>query len=361
MQAPAIAVSADLIDEDWMTAALQASGALTSGRVSSISRKPVGNGLVGDSFRFSLSYENPSEGAPPSVVGKFPAADPSSRASGAGLNLYRREVSFYRELAGGVSIITPRAHYARIDEATQDFTLIFEDFGPARPGDQLAGCSLEDARTAMLEAAGLHAPRWGDPALGEIDWLIAGQALYPHIIAALPGVIAAFRERYDGQLEPAHMALVERLAEVMPLFQSEVTGPLTLQHGDFRLDNILFDIQGGSRRMGTLDWQTLALGYGPTDVSYFLSAGLAPELRRGNERELVGHYHDELQRLGVRGYGLEQCWTDYRRTAVHGVFMGVFSALAVERTERGDALFLAMTRGACIQALDHDTFDLWAD
>ena len=98
-----------------------------------------------------------------------------------------------------------------------------------------------------------------------------------------------------------------------------------------------------------------------TDVSYFLSAGLAPEMRRANERELVGQYHDELQRLGVRDYGLDQCWTDYRRTAVHGVFMGVFSALAVERTERGDALFLAMTRGACIQALDHNTFDLWAD
>ena len=44
---------------------------------------------------------------------------------------------------------------------------------------------------------------------------------------------------------------------------------------------------------------------------------------------------------------------------VHGVFMGVFSAMVVERTERGDALFLAMTRGACAQALDLDTFDLW--
>jgi hypothetical protein len=41
--------------------------------------------------------------------------------------------------------------------------------------------------------------------------------------------------------------------------------------------------------------------------------------------------------------------------------MGVFSALAVERTDRGDALFLKMTRGACVQALDLDTFDFWKD
>jgi len=39
--------------------------------------------------------------------------------------------------------------------------------------------------------------------------------------------------------------------------------------------------------------------------------------------------------------------------------MGVFSAMAVERTDRGDALFLKMTRGGCLQALDHGTFGMW--
>jgi hypothetical protein len=32
-----------------------------------------------------------------------------------------------------------------------------------------------------------------------------------------------------------------------------------------------------------------------------------------------------------------------------------------ERTERGDAPFLDMTRGACAPALDHQTLDLWQD
>jgi hypothetical protein len=44
---------------------------------------------------------------------------------------------------------------------------------------------------------------------------------------------------------------------------------------------------------------------------------------------------------------------------LHGILMGVFSALSVKRTERGDALFLKMTRGACEQALDHRSFHLW--
>jgi len=360
MPSPAIAAGPDAIDADWMTQVLRASGALPEGRVTGLVATPVGNGLVGDSFRFALTYDVAQPEAPASVVGKFPAADPSSRASGAGLRLYLREVSFYKALAHTVGIITPRAHYAEIDPTTHDFTLIFEDFGPARPGDQLAGCSVEDARTALLEAAALHAPRWGDPALEQIDWLVGGAEATSQVTAILPMVITAFRDRYDGQLDAECMALVERLPAAVAAMQSDRTSPITLMHGDFRLDNILFDIQGGTRRMGTLDWQTLALGPGVTDVAYFLSAGLTPELRRLHERDLVAGYHAELTRLGVRDFSLDHCWRDYRRLAVHGVLMGVFSAMAVERTERGDALFLAMTRGGCLQALDHGTFDMWA-
>lgn len=362
MKAPAIAASADQIDAEWMTAALRAAGALPdSGRVTAIDRKPVGNGLVGDSFRFTLTCEGAAPDTPQSVVGKFAAADAASRASGAGLGLYLREVSFYRELAHTVGIITPRAFYAEIDPASADFTLIFEDLGPARPGDQLAGCSVDDAGTALLEAAALHAPWWGNPALEAMSFLRLSEATTPQIQAALPMVVAAFKDRYAGQLEPELMALVDRLpAAVMAMNGDRADFPLTVQHGDFRLDNILFEVQGGGRRMGTLDWQTVTLGPGVTDAAYFLSAGLDPDVRRAHERELIGLYHAELQRLGVRDYGFDRCWADYQRLAVHGVLMGVFSAMAVERTERGDALFLKMTRGGCLQALDHKTFDLWA-
>jgi hypothetical protein len=361
MAEPGIAARPDQIGPDWMTAALRASGALPEGRVSAIQSKPVGNGLVGDSFRFALTYDGAPADAPASVVGKFPAADPASRASGSALRLYVREVSFYRELARTVRIITPRPHYARIDPANDDFTLILEDLGPARPGDQLAGCSLEDAETALLEAAALHAPRWRDPTLEKLEWLAGDDTTSPQITAMLPMVIAAFKDRYAGQLESECMALVERMTPAVARLQADRSGPRTVVHGDFRLDNILFDIQGGARRMGTLDWQTLALGPGMTDVAYFLSAGLSPELRRQNERELVKLYLSELHRMGVADYGFDEAWRDYRRLAVHGLLMGVFSAMAVERTERGDALFLTMTRGACLQALDHDTFSLWGE
>ena len=103
-------------------------------------------------------------------IGKFPATDPASSLSTAHL-VCVREVSFYRELADTLAINTPRPFVAEIDPVTDDFTLILEDMAPARQGGQLAGCSLEDARTAMSEAAALHAPCWGDPTLEMLGWL----------------------------------------------------------------------------------------------------------------------------------------------------------------------------------------------
>jgi hypothetical protein len=348
------------IDPDWMTEALSRAGVLKEAKVTDLVAKGVGNGLVGDSFRFSLTYDHAEPGTPASVVGKFPAKDEASRKSGSEHLLYLREVSFYRELASTVDIFTPRALVAEIDPATDDFTLIFEDLSPARQGDQLTGCSIEDARTAIGEAAALHAPRWGDARLETIDWLaIKPQALAGMVDSLLPAIIGMFKERYDGQLEPEFMAAVEKLPATLLAQRADRSYPLTLQHSDFRLDNVMFDVKGGQKAMATLDWQTLALGAGLTDVAYFLSAGVDPKARRLHERDLVDFYHSELVRRGVKDYSREACWRDYQRFTTHGIMMGVFSALSVERTERGDALFLKMTRGACEQALDHNSFSFW--
>jgi len=54
----------------------------------------------------------------------------------------------------------------------------------------------------------------------------------------------------------------------------------------------------------------------------------------------------------------EDIWRDYVIGALHGVSTAVFSAAFVERTERGDANFLSMARGACALALEHDSMRL---
>ena len=64
--------------------------------------------------------------------------------------------------------------------------------------------------------------------------------------------------------------------------------------------------------------------------------------------------------MNSRGVPLEldAIWDDYRLGALHGVSTAVFSAAFVERTERGDANFLSMARGACALALEHNSIGL---
>ncbi len=360
MTNPLIVADPQQIDAAWLTLALRHAGVLGTASVRGFARQPVGNGLVADSYRFTLDYDGDAGAAPVSVVGKFPATDPASRKSGSEHVLYLREVSFYRELAKSLEIHTPRAYVAEVDPETDDFTLLLADLAPARQGDQLAGCSVADARVALREAAMLHAPRWGDARLETIEWLALRPARLVGLVdSMLPAIIGLYKERYNGILEPDYMAVIDKLPAALQRSRDDRSSPRTLIHGDFRLDNVLFDVYGGARPLATLDWQTLAIGPALTDVAYFLSAGLDPDERRAHEVALVRGYHAELLARGVTGFGWDDCWRDYRRYTLHGIMMGVFSALAVERTERGDKLFLKMARGAIIQAIDHNSFAYW--
>jgi len=336
----------DDITDDWWNAVL--------GRVPARWRwEPIGTGQVGDSVRFTLDF---AEQAGVTLAGKFAAADPTSRTTAAMLGLYAKEVRFYRELAPQLAIRTPRIFAAEMAEDGTSFVLLFEDLGPARGGNQLTGCAIDDARAVICQAAALHAPSWNNPAILDCDWLQPDPAATAQVKALYPSAQAVFRERYRGILEPEFMALCEGLAEHTAA-SDRTLEKISLVHGDFRLDNVLFDIKGGAEPVAVLDWQTLTIGNGLTDIGYFLGCGIGDDLRRAHERELLELYCAEMTARGVP-LSLDAIWRDYVVGALHGVSTAVFSSAFVLQTTRGDANFLSMARGACALCLEHGSLDL---
>lgn len=337
----------DDITDDWWGAVL--------GRVPDAWRwEAIGTGQVGDSVRFTLDFAG--EAAPVTLAGKFAAADPSSRSTAAMLGLYAKEVQFYRELAPQLPIRTPQTLVAEIAADGASFVLLFEDLGPARGGNQLAGCSLADARAVVQQAAALHGPSWHNAAMLDYGWLQPDPAAAAKVKALYPQAQAIFRERYRGVLEPEYMALCEALAEITAGTDRTVQAT-SLVHGDFRLDNVLFDIKGGAEPVAVLDWQTLTVGNGLTDIGYFLGCGIGDALRRAHEAELLDLYCAEMTMRGVP-LSRDAIWDDYVLGALHGVSTAVFSSAFVVRTPRGDANFLSMARGACALCLAHGSLDL---
>jgi len=339
-----------------MTAALRG----FEGEVAGLSFAPIGTGQMADSFRFELSYTSPASAgaAPSSVVVKMQAADALSRNAGAN-GVYESEVRFYTELEPTLSIRTPQCYYAALPDDGGRFALVLEDLAPAQQGDQIEGCNVDEACSAVINLAGLHGPRWCDPALHELGWVRrVSEEQAEGMQAFLVDVTEQFVEHYGDRV-------LKRDAKVLRAFagnsahwmrgRSERFSPI---HGDYRLDNLLFATPAGGSPVAAVDWQTLEIGLPARDLAYFLGNSLQPSDRRGHERELVGAYHEALVGLGVTGHPLDECFDDYRYGQFHGLVITVLAAVILTHTDRGDEMFMAMSSRACEAILDLESLDL---
>ncbi|KUR71846.1 hypothetical protein AQZ52_09700 [Novosphingobium fuchskuhlense] len=350
--------TAAAVTPGWIEAQLARAGLLGEARITGLSWQSIGTGQVGDTARFTLAYDRPTA-APATLAGKFASADPTSRGTAAAMMLYVKEVGFYRELAGLLAVRTPKVYAAGINADGTDFVLLFEDLAPERGGNQLEGCDLADAEAAIRQAAALHAATAGHPSVLGAEWLHGREGLLAEIGRLYHQAHVIFRERYDGQLAADALALCDELDRRVEHWLNRQPEEPCLIHGDFRLDNMLFGVggkngSGGAEPIAIVDWQTCAIGCGMTDVGYFMGCGIGSDLRRPNEAALLALYAEEMARYGAP-IAQDVMLRRYRIGALHGLFTAVFSAAFVVRTERGDANFLSMARGAAELALDHDS------
>ena len=334
----------DDLSAAWLTAALAPHG---MGTVVAVSATAIGTGQVADSVRLALTWDPPDSG-PQTLVAKVTAADETSRAAAAATQTYEVEVGFYSDLAEALPIRSPRCYHAAFDAETLGYVVLLEDLAPAEPGDQLTGCSPARAQAALDEIAELHAPRWGDPSLNDLAWLARHSDNYPDELAVLVMLmLPGFVERYGPRLSPEVVDLAERFVPRVASYIRAQEPPFTIVHGDFRVDNLLF----GRERVCVVDWQTVTLGPGLSDVSYLLGASLPTDVRRAEEEQLVRSYHERVTALGVK-LEWDRCWADYRRYAFGGLIMAIIASMIVGRTDRGDDMFVTMAERHGLHTLD---------
>lgn len=319
-----------------------------------VASERVGAGQIGSCHRLHLSSTDPGVAA--TVLLKLPTDDPGSRELLAGA--YRTEVRFYAELAADLAVRIPACLYATDVEDDGRFVLLLEDLAPAEQGDQLRGCTPDEATAAAVNLAGLHAPRWCDPELLDLGWITASGPEEAATLAELYGpTVETFLDQL-GPLVSSETADTLRAAgpviEAWALARRECFAPV---HGDYRLDNLLFppdDPEG----VIAVDWQTLSIGLPARDLAYLLGTGLSVEDRRSSERAIVERYVDRLGALGVSSYDEEQCWEDYRLAMIQGPLVTVFGCAYGARSERGDRMFAVMADRSCTAIRDLGTLAL---
>ena len=115
---------------------------------------------------------------------------------------------------------------------------------------------------------------------------------------------------------------------------------------------MLFGEPGADRPLTVVDWQTVTWGPAMTDVAYFLGCALPDDVRRDNYDALLAHTTKRWGRMPHSS--LDDVREGVRRQSFFGVMMAIVSSMLVERTERGDEMFMVMLRRHSQHVLDTD-------
>jgi len=333
-------------------------GSILCADVDGVDISPIGTGQTGATYRVRATYSGGRSDLPEAFAVKLPAQDDAVRERVA-LG-YRSEVEYYAQVAQHMSVPVPACWHAEISDDGMDFVLVLADMAPAAQGDQIAGCDRAEAGLAVEALAGLHGPSWGDR-----RWFdLAG------IVMPKPGDEAAAA----GLGEVARMAagiLVDKLGddisdedkETLPAAMSLVAPWLlaeqdrfALMHGDYRLDNMLFDPD--RTRITVVDWQTVGIGLPGRDLAYFTATSLDPGVRAEIEKDLVAQYHRALLGYGVTDYDVDTCWRDYRLGVLQAPLLTGLGFAFATSTERGDEMMLTMLRRGCRAIRELETLEL---
>lgn len=315
----------------------------------------IGTGQMSRNARFSITWADDS--GPASVVVKVPSSEPATRNVSFEHGIYQKECDFYRSIAPLVDVSVPRALGVHFDPVGGDFAIVLEDLAGSDQGDQFTEPSREQLSMAVAQAAALQAPVWGKtdgPAFAPYRDDMARRAAVGGEL--IPVLLEAVFDRLGPNLDDGIGDLLQRFAPLAGGWTQLKNVPTTLVHGDFRPDNFMFGVAAGAPPMMVVDWQTLTLGLGVTDVGYLLAGALEPENRRAIEHDLLAEY---IAQLGSRGvdYPMEQCLADYALSSLHGVVIAVTATTMADQTERGDSLFTLMINRHGRHVLDFGLLD----
>jgi aminoglycoside phosphotransferase (APT) family kinase protein len=343
------------VTPEWVTSLLRSHGHFAT--VTHVSHLSIGTGQVGATYRYALTYDGDQGAAPNSLVGKFQSNNQLSRDTGKMTLTYLREAGFYRQFGSAISLPVPEMLFLAFDEDSHDFAMIMRDLPHHYAGNQLKTPSQTEAELAMDAAAAIHAAWWRDPALDANAWMSGAHASTPPVEPE--GFYAmlwpAFCDRYGERITPDMRCVGEAyLGNIIGWQNALAAAPRCLTHNDYRPDNMLFAPDDSAEPIVIVDWQTVGVGCGATDIAYYLGTAFDAESRRLHEAALFARYTDALIRNRVPDIDIADLWRHCQASAFAGFMMGITASMIVQQTERGDAMFLAMCERSAAMVLDHD-------
>lgn len=354
----------DEVEAQWLTDSLRSGGVLVTGsQVSEFEIEPIGMGIgiMGLLYRLSLRYDGDHAG-PATVVLKLASSDPQARYVSRVFRFYEKEVGFYRNFAPLTPIPTTACYAVHHDLETDDFVLLLEDIGDATVHSQVDGCPLDAALLTVQNIARHHAAfadseLFDDPAFAWVPF--GSDSPNPEgVVQGMTDSWGPFQESFPELVTDELASIMERFApSARSLLTVNEGRPITLVHGDYRLDNLFFSADG---RVTAIDWQVCAKGPFAYDLAYFMTQSLTVDDRRTHEAALIDAYLDELRAAGV-DHDRDMLMDDYRATAMFCLCYPIQAGRIELVNDRARALIVDMFNRAMTAISDHNATEFLLD
>ena len=303
--------------------------------------EPIGHGNSSHTCKVSLAYKNEATDAPESVICKFSLTDGKGAELVKKFGIYLCEAKTLNFLSKDSAARIPKCYLASGSSDTSNFNLVAEDLSVfCRPGDQISGCSIADAKAVVTELSRFHRQFWNAPILDTVDWVIPTFDIYKYGLTVL-------RDRFIGQLSEEEFNIIERVIPEIDRWLKVIPTNRTLLHTDCRADNIMFDYRDASHPAAYLiDWAMVRIGDAMTDVAYFLTSSLSPQDRLACEMDMLALHTQEIAAQDP-AYTLEMAEQSYRNNIVSSMYLTLLSATGIPQTPHSDLLLMALAQRNC--------------
>jgi hypothetical protein len=349
------------VTNEWLTAVLTRSGALTQGAVARFDAAD-GRGNWSTSGSLHVQYSSDARGERPSrLFLKMVNAD-----TGDGEFFGSSEVDYYlRDYVDVPDAPLLRCYDGCYAAAIHRYHLLLEDVSAThtiacdKPPTLAYGLALAEA------FAILHGRWWGAARLAEANApLHDADHIRRFVAIAEPGV-GHIVGQVASELQPHWPAAIRNIFARHPqamIRRTQDANGFTLIHGDAGCYNIMVP-RGGERPLYLIDRQpfdwSLTTWLGVYDLAYAIVFHGDTDARRQWERPILRHYHQMLSQRGVEGYTWERLWDDYRLCLAMGVYIAVEYCRGRYR-EDTQWVWLPMLQKALTACDDLNCAELWA-
>ncbi|MGH9948023.1 MAG: hypothetical protein ACRD6X_12600 [Pyrinomonadaceae bacterium] len=305
----------------WLTSVLRKNGILARGRVINVRNNLTKTLKVSVVSRLELDYSADAAAVAPTKLFLKLSRPNLTRAISSEIN--SKEVEFYRTIVPEMKA-PPfiRCYDAAYSAESDKSHLLLDDLSEThfQPKSPLMPSKLY-CELAVECLAQLHAHWWEHPNLGkEIGELFDKRSLNAFVSKVEENVIR-FIDFLGDELSDKRRKIYDRLLSSKYKIWERLTDAvgLTVSHGDAHWWNFLYPHDREKHRVCLFDWQLWHVDLGARDLAFLVALGGYSERRAATEGSLIRHYHDSLIAHGVRNYTWDDCWRDYRWSAIRNL------------------------------------------